>query len=79
MKFSDNIIRSRTTIKISEQELTDRIGGADFDPDADICSVVGFDKVSRTPVVLVTVDADFTKIGENIYDSKGNFLAYRSE
>ena len=80
MKFSDKIIRDKTDmvfIKATEKQANDR---SLFNCN---CNDVAKYGISFTPgegkVNLYSVTSQDVKIGENIYDADGDFIAYRSE
>lgn len=80
MKFSDNIIRDQfdtVFVKRSESEMSSR-----EEINSNMVDVekydIAFDKSTKTAVNLYSTPVRDLKIGENIYDENGNFLAYRS-
>jgi methylthioribose-1-phosphate isomerase len=80
MKFSDNIIRDEFDIvfvKRSEHEMSQREESNSNLVDVQTYNIA-FDNRTKTPVDLFSIPARDVKIGENIYDDAGAFIAYRS-
>jgi hypothetical protein len=80
MKFSDNIIRNNLDIvfvKRSEKEMEDRL-----EYNSNLWDIhkegISFDATTRAKVNIYSTPARDVKIGENIYNSNGDFVAYRS-
>lgn len=81
MKFSDRIIREELDdcfVKRTEKEFKAREESGSNLWDIEIYNIA-YDKAQGSPVNLYKTPARDVKIAENIYDEKGNYIAYRSE
>ena len=77
MKFTDGtkaISQSTFTVKrVEDSEL-------ESDYNVEVGKQIGFDKAENKPVYLYhNVSAAEVKIGENVYNEKGNYIGYRCE
>lgn len=80
MKFSDNIIRdTNDCVFVKRDENTFRNSDDSYDLNSDVVKHRISYNATAKAVNLYEIRANSVKVGENIYNEKGEFEAYRSE